>query len=93
MFMFHILTENMGLHVIGGRYSGGEPLTGPPGECRPGAERGAYVAAIFPGGIADQLHGELAVGQYSACQLSVSTGCVNYFSAQYVSAVGQHSTY
>lgn len=36
------------------------------GKIIPGTEGqvGAYVAAIFPGGVADQLHGELQEGKF-----------------------------
>ena len=37
------------------------------GKIIPGSQGqvGAYVAAIYPGGVADQLHGELQEGMFS----------------------------
>ena len=37
------------------------------GKIIPGSQGqiGAYVAAIYPGGVADQLHGELQEGRFS----------------------------
>ena len=42
------------------------------GRTIPGTETvGAYVAAIFPGGIADQLHGELREGMFDASKFLI----------------------
>ncbi len=40
------------MKIVGGKY-----IPGTQGEI------GAYVAAIYPGGVADQLHGELQEGK------------------------------
>ncbi len=41
------------MKIVGGKY-----IPGTQGQI------GAYVAAIYPGGVADQLHGELQEGEY-----------------------------
>lgn len=43
---------------IGMKIVGGKLIEGSDGEV------GAYVATIYPGGVADQLHGELQEGMY-----------------------------
>ena len=42
----------MGMRIVGGKLIPGG-----------GGEVGAYVAAIYPGGVAEQLHGELREGE------------------------------
>ncbi|ELU17702.1 hypothetical protein CAPTEDRAFT_146197, partial [Capitella teleta] len=43
--------NNIGLKIVGGKVIP-----------EAGGQMGAYVAAIYPGGVADQLHGELQEG-------------------------------
>ena len=44
--------NGIGMKIVGGKY-----IPGTQGQI------GAYVAAIYPGGVADQLHGELQEGK------------------------------
>ena len=44
--------NTMGMRIVGGKLIPGG-----------GGEVGAYVAAIYPGGVAEQLHGELREGK------------------------------
>ena len=48
----------MGMRIVGGKVV-------PDGN----SEVGAYVAAIYPGGVADQLHGELQEGEQLSSHL------------------------
>ena len=52
----------MGMRIVGGKVV-------PDGN----SEVGAYVAAIYPGGVADQLHGELQEGEQLSSHLIIST--------------------
>lgn len=54
---FVVTGNGIGMKIVGGKII-------------PGTEEvGAYVAAIYPGGIADQLHGELQEGMWPVEQL------------------------
>ena len=51
MYSFFLTGNGIGMKIVGGKQIPGTD------------EIGAYVATIYPGVIADQLHGELDVGE------------------------------
>ena len=59
LIILHSLSVGNG---IGMKIVGGKAIPGTDGEV------GAYVATIYPGGVADQLHGELQEGTCWKCK-------------------------
>lgn len=63
-----ITGNGLGMKIVGGKTIVGITADGKPIEGV--KEVGAYVSSIFPGGVADQLHGELQEGQYAFPHIS-----------------------